>query len=164
MISHIRDEVVEKKQWITNDELSDIIAVAESTPGPIAINLATYIGYRKSGFSGALVSTFGVVVPAFAVMLIISLFFDSFMSNKYVAYAFEGIKCAVAFLILKAGAEMFLHLPKKAFSLVVFFVSLIALAILGIFSVSFSSLLFIAAGGVAGLLFFIVSNAKGKTR
>ncbi len=158
MISHIREEIVEKKQWTDSNELSDIIAVAESTPGPIAINLATYIGYKKAGFFGALAATAGVIVPAFAIILCLSLFLDGFMENKYVSYAFEGIKCAVAFLILKAGIEMYIQLKKNLFTVAVFFSVLAALAILDFFSVSFGSVLFIALGGIAGITFFIVSS------
>lgn len=158
MISHIREEVVEKKHWTDSDGLSDIIAIAESTPGPIAINLATYIGYQQAGFFGSLAATVGVVAPAFVIMLCISLFLDGFMANRYVAYAFEGIKCAVAFLIIKAGVEMFLQLPKKPFPITVFAAALIALFVLEILSVSFGSILFIALGGIVGLTFFIISS------
>ena len=158
MISHIREEVVEKKHWTDSDGLSDIIAIAESTPGPIAINLATYLGFKQAGFFGSLAATAGVVVPAFAIMLLISLFLDGFMTNIYVAYAFEGIKCAVAFLIIKAGVEMFFLLPKKPFPIAVFAAVLIALLALEIFSVSFGSILFIALGGIVGLIFFMISS------
>lgn len=158
MISHIREEIVEKKRWTDSDELSDIIAVAESTPGPIAINLATYIGYKMSGFFGALAATAGVIIPAFAIILCISVFLDGFMENKYVAYAFEGIRCAVAFLILKAGIEMFIQLKKTSFTMFVFFLVITALAVLDFLSVSFGSVLFIALGGIAGIVYFIITS------
>jgi chromate transporter len=164
MISHIRDEIVEKKHWIDDDGLSDIIAIAESTPGPIAINIATFIGYKRARFAGAFAATAGVIIPAFLVMLVIALFLDGISENRYVAYAFEGIKCAVAFLIIKAGVEMFFRLPKKPFPVVVFILVLSALTVLDIFSVSFGSVWFIAIGGVAGLTLFLLSQKGGKAK
>ena len=105
MISQIKEAVVEKKKWLSDDELMEIITIAESTPGPIAINLATFVGYKRKGVKGSIAATLGVILPSFIILYIISLFLDSFMENKYVAYAFSGIKCAVAFLILKADRK-----------------------------------------------------------
>jgi len=164
MISQIRETVVEKKKWADDNEVSDIIAVAESTPGPIAINLATYIGYKKAGFLGSLCATLGVVIPAFTVMIIIALFSDKIMTNKYVVYAFNGIKCAVAFLILKAGIEMALKLEKKKLVIAFFIAVLAALIILDLLSVSFSSLVFIIAGGVLGIIISAVIWSKGDKK
>ena len=101
MIAQIKETVVQNKKWMTDQELLEVIAIAESTPGPIAINLATYVGYKKRGVLGSALATLGVVIPSLIIIFIISLFLDEFMTNKYVAYAFTGIKCAVAFLILK---------------------------------------------------------------
>ena len=81
MIPQIKDEIIEKRKWMTEDEILEIIAIAESTPGPMAINMATYIGYNKAKFLGALVSTIGVVLPSLTIIFIISLFFDKFISN-----------------------------------------------------------------------------------
>src|SRR5574344_471028 len=100
MISIIKQEIVDKYHWLTDDELTEIIAIAESTPGPIAINMATYVGYKRTGILGSILATLGVVIPSVVIILIISLFLDAFMSNNYVMYAFEGIKCGVALLIL----------------------------------------------------------------
>lgn len=91
MIGQLKDIVVEKKKWVTNDELLEICAIAESTPGPVAINLSTYIGYKNKKILGSLVSTLGAVLPSFIVIFIISLFLEAFMQNKYVQYAFVGI-------------------------------------------------------------------------
>lgn len=151
MIAGIREIVVEKKKWLDDDELMQIITVAESTPGPIAINLATYVGFKKKGVLGSTMATLGVVLPSLVILFVISLFLDAFLANKYVAYAFKGIKCAVAFLITKAGLDIFGKLPKKALPLTVFtatFVSLIAFEML---SVNFSSIILILLGGIIGI-------------
>ena len=101
MIPQIKEVVIEKKKWISEEEMLDIIAIAESTPGPIAINSATYIGYKQNKILGSIFATLGVVLPSFLIIFPLSLFFDKFLENQYVAYAFVGIKACVAFLILK---------------------------------------------------------------
>lgn len=113
MIAQIREEVVAKRNWLTEDELIEVIAIAESTPGPLAINLATFVGYKQRGFRGSLAATLGVCIPSVIIIFVISLFFDAFIANKYVAYAFVGIKCAVAFLILTTGISMMKTLDRK---------------------------------------------------
>lgn len=113
MIAQIREEVVAKRNWLTEDELIEVIAIAESTPGPLAINLATFVGYKQRGFRGSLAATLGVCIPSVIIIFVISLFFDAFIANKYVAYAFVGIKCAVAFLILTTGISMMKHSTEK---------------------------------------------------
>ncbi len=160
MISHIKDIVVDKKHWIDDDELAGIIAVAESTPGSISVNLATYIGYKMGGVLGSVLATVGVVLPAFVIMFAVSLFLDTVMENKYVFYAFEGIKCAVAFLILKAGVKMFADIRKQTLQVAMFAAVLALMIILDIFSVSFSSILFIVVGALTGLFISVVSKAK----
>ena len=87
MIAQIREEVVAKRNWLTEDELIEVIAIAESTPGPLAINLATFVGYKQRGFRGSLAATLGVCIPSVIIIFVISLFFDAFIANKYVAYA-----------------------------------------------------------------------------
>ena len=151
MIAQIKEIVVEKNKWLTEDELMEIIAIAESTPGPIAINMATYVGYKKRGFWGSLMATLGVVLPSMIIIYIISLFLDAFMENKYVAYAFVGIKCAVAFLILRAGIGMFEKLQKKTVPMLVFSAVFALMIVFELLSVSFSSIVFIAAGGLIGI-------------
>lgn len=103
MISMIENNCVEKKAWITHDEMMDVTVIAESTPGPIAINCATFTGYKKAGFLGALVATLGIVVPSFIVIFLISMFLDNFLEITIVANAFKGIKVGVGLLILDAA-------------------------------------------------------------
>ena len=152
MIANIREVVVEKKKWLTEDELLQVITIAESTPGPIAINMATYVGYKQKGVLGSACATLGVIVPSLAIIYTISLFLDAFMSNLYVTYAFTGIKCAVAFLILKAGMNMFTKLDKKILPMTVFSIVLVGLLLLELFSMNFSSIVLILIGGIIGCL------------
>ncbi len=154
MIAGIKEIVVDKKQWLNDDELMQVITVAESTPGPIAINLATYVGYKKKGFLGSVLATLGVVLPSLIILFIISLFLDAFLVNKYVAYAFKGIKCAVAFLIIRAGFNIFNKMPKKALPMLTFAVVFGALLVFEVLSVNFSSIILILAGGILGLVVY----------
>lgn len=154
MISQIKEQVVDKFAWLTDDELLEIIAISESTPGPIAINMATFVGYKKNGFWGSLFATLGVVLPSMIIIFTISLFLDKFMTNKYVANAFFGIKCAVAFLIIKAGVNMFKKVSKKPVPIITFLVVFVEMILINIFSVSFSSIIFILLGGILGIVLY----------
>ena len=106
MISVIENNCVEKKKWITHDEMMNITVIAESTPGPIAINCATFVGYRVAGFPGAFFSTIGVVIPSFIIIFCISAFLDNFLDIAIVANAFQGIKVAVGILIFDVAINM----------------------------------------------------------
>ena len=154
MIANIREVVVEQKKWLDEEELLQVITVAESTPGPIAINLATYVGYKKQGFLGSLLATTGVILPSLIIIYTISLFLDAFMANKYVAYAFRGIQCAVAFLILKAGFDMFQKLEKKPIPMAVFFAVLASMLAMELLSIQLSSIVLILAGGLMGIALY----------
>ena len=112
MIALLENEFVIKKKWIKHDEFLDMVAIAESTPGPVAINSATYIGYKIDGISGALASTVAVCIPSFVIIYLISLFFNQFLALKYVGYAFKGIQVCVIYLILSAGISMLKGLKK----------------------------------------------------
>lgn len=151
MIAQIKEIVVEKKSWLSEDELMEVITIAESTPGPIAINLATYVGYKKRGFLGGLIATIGVVIPSFLIIFCISLFLDAFMQNKYVEYAFKGIKCAVAVLIISAGIDMLIKLKNNVLSVVIFSLVLVGIIVMNLFSVQFSTIVLILVGGLIGI-------------
>ena len=122
MISMIENNCVEKKAWITHDEMMDVTVIAESTPGPIAINCATFTGYKKAGFLGALVATLGIVVPSFIVIFLISMFLDNFLEITIVANAFKGIKVGVGLLILDAAITMINKMQKKKLSPIILIV------------------------------------------
>ncbi len=152
MIAQIRETVVDSKHWIDEDELMQVIMIAESTPGPIAINLATYLGYKKHGIAGSAAATLGVVLPSLIIIYVISLFLDRFMANAVVKNAFVGIRCAVALLIFRAGWGMLRKVEKKPLPLITFGI-VTALMLAGeLFSFTVSTILLIAAGGLLGAL------------
>ena len=162
MIAVVKETVVDKFGWLTEDEFMEVIAIAESTPGPIAINMATFVGYKKAGVLGSALATAGVVTPSLVIIFLISLFLEPFMANKYVAYAFVGIQCAVAFLILKAGLDMLAKLPKKPLPLATFGAVLLFLLVLEFTSASFSSILLILLGGILGIFVYALPKKEGK--
>ena len=162
MIAIIESELVEKKKWIEKNEFLDVIAIAESTPGPIAINSATFIGYKRGGFWGSFFATLGVVMPSFIIIFAISFFFEKFLSLEYVGYAFKGIQACVAYLILSAGIKMFKGLKKNAFNVVLFGLTVAVMVALDLLAVSFSSVYYILIGGAVGIVVYLVSFAKDK--
>lgn len=163
MIANFQETIVEKKKWLTEDEFMEIITVAESTPGPIAINVATFVGYKKKGFLGSLFATLGVVLPSLVIIFVISLVLDQFMENVYVQYAFNGIKVAVAFLIARAGINLFKKMEKKILPIICFSIVLILVILFEIFSISFSSIFYILIGGVIGIFAYsIIKRPKSK--
>ena len=113
MLSLLEHECVEKKQWLTADEMAEVTVIAESTPGPIAINCATYTGLKQAGMKGALIATLGMVLPSFLVLLLISAFLRNVMTVPLVAKALKGIRAAVVLLILRAGINMLRNILKK---------------------------------------------------
>lgn len=119
MIPLIQKEAVENKGWITDDDILEIIAIAESTPGPVAINSATFVGYRTAGFWGAVCATLGVVLPSFVIILTIAYLMNSFMEYKPVQYAFQGINAGVLALLFKALWNMYKKSPKGWVSYVI---------------------------------------------
>lgn len=123
MIPLIQREVVEKNHWLTDEDILDIIAIAESTPGPIAINSATFVGYKAAGVWGALLCTSGVVIPSFFIILAVSFVLDQFQSLQVVQFAFNGIRAGVLALILKALVNMYKKCPKGWVSYVVMLLS-----------------------------------------
>jgi chromate transporter len=162
MITLLENEFASEKKWIEKDEFLDVVAIAESTPGPIAINLATYVGYKRRGFFGSLAATAGVVLPSLIVIYCISLFLDAFMANKYVAYAFVGIKCAVAFLILSAGADMLRKMKKTPLNIISFCAVFAVMIVLELTGASFSSVFLILAGGVVGVVAASLARRGGE--
>ena len=164
MMSQIKESIVEKKEWLSNDELLEIFAISESTPGPVAINMATYIGFQKGKILGSIFATLGVVLPSFIIIFIISLFLNKFLENKYVAYAFFGIKCTVAFLILKAGIGLFKKMPKSIWQLCVLTIVLILMILLELFSKNFSSIYLIILGGLTGIVILTLQDHLKRKR
>jgi chromate transporter len=162
MLSVIEDNCVEKKKWITHDDMMNVTVIAESTPGPIAINCATFIGYRQAGILGSIAATVGIVFPSFAVILIISGFLDNFLEIEIVKNAFRGIKCAVGILIISAAVTMIKNMKKKPFPIIVLVLSTLAMLATDIFSLGFSAITIIVFAALLGLAVFAVKNTKEK--
>ena len=164
MVAVFEGEFVSNKKWLGHEEFTDLIAIAESTPGPIAINSATYIGYKVAGVIGSAVATLGVVLPSFIIILIVSLFFDKFLKITLISRAFKGIQACVAFLILSAGIKMFLKSKKTLFSVLIFIAVNLSVIICAMFSIKFSSIYYILIGAFVGVLVYLVTlvcnNAK----
>lgn len=162
MISVIEDCCVEKKKWITHDEMMNIAVIAESTPGPIAINCATFTGYKIAGLLGAVFATLGVVLPSFVIIFMISMFLDHFLEITVVANAFMGIKAAVGILILNAGFSMMKNMPKTVMSKIIMACSLAGMLLINIFSWNFSSISLMMAAAAVSLVYFIVRDLRRK--
>ncbi len=162
MISVIEDNCVEKKKWITHDDMMTITVIAESTPGPIAINCATFVGYRQAGFAGALAATLGVVLPSFAVIYVISMFLDDFLEIRVIANAFRGIRIAVGFLILDAGITMLRKMRKQVLPCVIVSCSFAAMLLINIFSLKISSISLMLAAAAVSLSAFLASGARER--
>lgn len=164
MISLLESEFVEKRGWISHEDFADMVVISESTPGPIAINCATYIGYRIAGFWGSVVATIAISVPSFAIILLISLFFNQFMANKYFANAFKGIQACVIFLIARAGVKLFKSFEKSDGNIVIFAIVLCCYVAFSILAINFSSIFFIIISGFVGLSIFLVNTIIRRHR
>ena len=167
MLSMIENNCVEKKQWITHDEMMNVTVIAESTPGPIAINCATFTGYKKAGFVGALAATLGIVVPSFTVIFLISMFLDNFLELSIIANAFKGIKIAVGILILDAAVTMVKKMQKKKLPKAIMLCSCAVMLCVNIFAWNFSSISLMLIAAVVSLTIFILNGSpeqKGGTK
>ena len=161
MIALIADSCVEKKAWISHDEMMEIAVIAESTPGPIAINCATYVGYKQKGLAGAVAATVGIVLPSFCIILLISSLLDNFLKIAWVAHAFQGIKIAVGILILDAGAKMIGKMPKKPLPLAIMGGAFCAMMLVNVFALRVSSItLMLVAAVVSVSIFLAKRNAQ----
>ena len=161
MISIIENICVERKGWISQDEMMNMTVIAESTPGPIAINCATYVGYKMAGVAGATVATFGMVVPSFVVIFVISKFLDDFLKFTVIANAFQGIKIAVGLIIFEAAVRMIKKMSKKVFPKVVVACSFVTMMAVNVFSLKFSSITLMI---MAGILSFLIYKTQEKIK
>ena len=162
MIPLIENVCVTKKEWITHEEMMNITVVAESTPGPIAINCATYVGSKKKGFWGAVMATLGVTLPSFFIILMISFFIDRFLEIKWVASAFKGIKIAVGILILDAAVKMIVKMKKKALSIIILSAAFIAMMLINVFALRVSTIVLMLASALAGLFVCLIKRHKNR--
>jgi len=162
MISLIEKICVEKKQWITHDEAMTITVIAESTPGPIAINCATFVGFKKNNFLGALIATAGMILPSFCIIFAISKLLDHFLEITWIAHAFQGIKIAVGILILDAAIKMLQKMQKKPMPKVFMLCAFVAMLLINIFSVRISSIILMLTAGLISLILFMVKKPAAK--
>ena len=162
MINLLDNEFVERKRWISEDEFMNLVTIAESTPGPIAINCATFIGYKRAGFFGSVAATVGMCIPSLTIIYLISLFFNQFLAIPWVESAFRGIQVCVVFLIFSAGLKMLKKMKKSAFNITVLSLTLVSVITLSLLSVRFSSIFYILIFGTVGLLLYTVRYVKDK--
>ena len=162
MISMIEDTCVRKKQWITHEDMMNVTVIAESTPGPIAINCATFVGYKQKGLPGAVMATLGMILPSFLVILLISTFLEHFLEIAWIANAFKGIRIAVGILILDAALKMIRKMPKKRMPLAIMICAAALMLLVNLFSWDLSSIVIMLAAGVVSLSLFIMGKASIK--
>lgn len=164
MIALLENEFVEKKKWLKKDEFLDVAAIAESTPGPIAINAATYIGYKNSGMIGSMIATLGICIPSFVIIYAISLFFDAFLSFTLVAYAFKGIQICVVYLILTAGIKMLKQMKKTPFNMIIISITLICMIVFSLFAIKFSTIFYILISGACGVAVYLLGKVRKEEK
>ena len=162
MLALLENEFVEKRGWLTKEEFLNMLAIAESTPGPIAINSATFIGYKTAGVLGSVFATLGVCLPSFIIIYSISLFFDAFLKLKFVQYAFLGIRACVVYLIASAGFKLLKGLKKNVLSTVIFVAVLVVMTAFSIFAVKFSTVFYILICGTIGLVAYLIGLMSRK--
>ena len=161
MISILQTEFVVKKKWIEEEDFLDLVAIAESTPGPIAINSSTYIGYKMAGVLGSAVATLAMCLPSFVIIFLISLFFDQFLTLQFVANAFRGIQACVVYLIVSAGFRMAKKIKKRPFELAILCAAVLCTVLFSLLSVKFSTVFYILISAFLGWLFWFVRE-RGK--
>lgn len=153
MLPIIQEEVVEKRSWATEEEVIDYYAIGQSTPGIIAVNTATFIGYKRRGIIGGIVATLGMVFPSVVIITIIANFFRHFQDYKMVQHAFGGIRVAVVALILNAISKMWSASVKDKLGILIFAVTLIIMVFFQI-----SPIIIIIASATVGIL---INKKKG---
>jgi chromate transporter len=162
MISLIENSCVAKKQWITHDEMMNVTVIAESTPGPIAINCATFVGYKQKGLAGAIAATIGMVLPSFCIIFLISVFLDIFLEIRWIAHAFMGIKLAVGILILDAAIKMIRKMQKKPVPLAIMICAFVVMLLIDIFALHISSITLMLIAALISLAIFLMKRNTGK--
>ena len=160
MIALLEEEFIQRRKWLDKDEFLDMAAIAESTPGPVAINSATYLGYKLAGVPGAATATVAVCLPSFLIIYAISLFFEQFTQLTVIANAFKGIQVCVIYLIFSAGVRMLKALDKSPFATGVLAAVMLVMVGLSLAGVSVSSILLILLSGAAGVAAWLIGRRK----
>lgn len=160
MIALLEEEFIQRRKWLDEDEFLDMTAIAESTPGPVAINSATYLGYKLAKVPGAATATVAVCLPSFLIIYAISLFFEQFTQLTVIANAFKGIQVCVIYLIFSAGVRMLKSLDKSPFATGVLAAVMLVMVGLSLAGVSVSSILLILLSGAAGVAAWLIGRRK----
>lgn len=160
MIALLEEEFIQRRKWLDKDEFLDMTAIAESTPGPVAINSATYLGYKLAKVPGAATATVAVCLPSFLIIYAISLFFEQFTQLTVIANAFKGIQVCVIYLIFSAGVRMLKALDKSPFATGVLAAVMLVMVGLSLADVSVSSILLILLSGAAGVAAWLIGRRK----
>ena len=160
MIALLEEEFIQRRKWLDKDEFLDMAAIAESTPGPVAINSVTYLGYKLAGVPGAATATVAVCLPSFLIIYAISLFFEQFTQLTVIANAFKGIQVCVIYLIFSAGVRMLKALDKSPFATGVLAAVMLVMVGLSLAGVSVSSILLILLSGAAGVAAWLIGRRK----
>ena len=164
MIAMIDHACVEEKKWITHEELMDMTVVAESTPGPIAINCATFTGYKIAGLPGAVAATLGMVIPSFVIVYLISMFLENFLELAVIANAFRGIKIAVGLLILEAGINMAKKAKKTKQTKIIISTACVIMLLAHVLAWNISSISLMITAGVVSLAVFAIGEKGGRAK
>ena len=160
MIALLEEEFIQRRKWLDKDEFLDMTAIAESTPGPVAINSATYLGYKLAKVPGAATATVAVCLPSVLIIYAISLFFEQFTQLTVIANAFKGIQVCVIYLIFSAGVRMLKALDKSPFATGVLAAVMLVMVGLSLAGVSVSSILLILLSGAAGVAAWLIGRRK----
>ena len=160
MIALIENECVDNRKWISTDDLSTITAIAESTPGPIAINCATFTGYMQAGMAGAVSATLGIITPSFLIIYIISMFFDNFLEISIIASAFKGIKIAVGVLIFQAAVNMIKKMKKKLRPRLFMITAFAVMMAVNITATNFSTIWLLIIAAVSNIAIFLFNKTR----
>lgn len=160
MIALLEEEFIQRRKWLDKDEFLDMTAIAESTPGPVAINSATYLGYKLAKVPGAATATVAVCLPSFLIIYAISLFFEQFTQLTVIANAFKGIQVCVIYLIFSAGVRMLKSLDKSPFATGILAAVMLVMVGLSLAGVSVSSILLILLSGAAGVAAWLIGRRK----
>lgn len=161
MIYMIENACVEQKNWITHDEMMDITVIAESTPGPIAINAATYVGYKQAGIPGSVFATIGMVLPSFMIIYLISTVLDNFLEIVWIANAFKGIRIGVGLLILNVAVNMLKKMKPMPMPRIIAGCAFAVMLVVNFLSLNVSSIALMLLAGVVSLVIFLVKEQKG---
>ena len=166
MIPIIEEEVTKKRRWISEMEILDILAISESTPGPIAVNTATYVGYKVGGILGSVFATLGLALPSFAIIFVISFFYKDFMQWKVIAAMFKGLKVGVILLLINALFKLKKGVKVNLIGIVLFVVALATMLVFSIININFRflSLCLILLGILVGITLTALGKMEGENK